>query len=306
MSSILLHDKVNCYLCEFDRGTDTIKLYKWMEQLREEALHAGGTMFSHLGNHEFMNVLGEVSLISLNVPTLTHALQATGGRFVHAYVVFPIIFSLITVRYVLQSDIATFGSVEKRQAALTTGFIGSAWAQNYTVASRVPLHPFSGAPFSDYSPSSSPNPLSHASLSFMHGGLSPAFAEVHGSPYPSTINALGASLLHRCRKRSPLPPPHPPAPYAGLPPGSTPAEHFLYSSDGPLWYRGWAMDDTHAVCNRVGKIMEKIGVRRLIMGHTPDFEVCVMISFVFDLSHAICLNLCCSKLCLAAGVGSLS
>ncbi|KAF8529881.1 Metallo-dependent phosphatase-like protein [Gautieria morchelliformis] len=218
-----------------DRGVDTIKLYTWMEKLRQQARNAGGAMFSHMGNHEFMNVLGDW-------------------------------------RYVLQGDIETFGSAAKRQAAVTTGFIGSAWAANYTVASRVPLHPSSGAPFTDYIPSSSPSMLSHASLSFMHGGLSPAFAKVHGSPYPSAINALGASLLRRCRTRNPLPPPSPPAPYTGLPPGTTPAEHLLYGADGPLWYRGWALDETHAVCNTVGEVIEKIGVRRLIIGHTPDFE----------------------------------
>jgi hypothetical protein len=30
-----------------------------MERLREQARKAGGEMFSHMGNHEFMNVLGE-------------------------------------------------------------------------------------------------------------------------------------------------------------------------------------------------------------------------------------------------------
>lgn len=179
----------------------------------------------------------------------------------------------LSSRYVLQAEIDTFGSVAKRQAAISTGPIGSAWAQNYTVASRVPLHPSSGTPFSDYTLSSASNALSHASLSFMHGGLSPEFVETHGTPYPSSINALGASLLHRCRTRSPQPPPHPPAPYAGLPPDSTPAEHSLYGSEGPLWYRGWAMDSERTVCSRVGDVMEKIGVRRLIMGHTPDFTV---------------------------------
>lgn len=33
------------------------------------------------------------------------------------------------------------------------------------------------------------------------------------------------------------------------------------------------MDSERTVCSRVGDVMEKIGVRRLIMGHTPDFTV---------------------------------
>lgn len=156
---------------------------------------------------------------------------------------------------------------------LSNGSIGSAWAQNYTVTSRIPLHPSSGTPFSDYTPSRSPHALSHASISFVHGGLSPMFVETHGTPYPSNINALGALLLRRCQTRNPQPPPHPPGAYTGLPPDATSAEKVLYGSDGPLWYRGWAMDGERAVCSKVGKVLEQIGARRMIMGHTPDFNV---------------------------------
>lgn len=45
-----------------NRGDDTIKLYHWMDQLREEAQAAGGMVLSHLGNHEWMNVIGMSSL----------------------------------------------------------------------------------------------------------------------------------------------------------------------------------------------------------------------------------------------------
>ncbi|KAF8514535.1 Metallo-dependent phosphatase-like protein [Hysterangium stoloniferum] len=219
-----------------DRGLDTIKLFQWMERLRVQARAAGGQVFSHLGNHEYMNALGDW-------------------------------------RYVLQDEIATFGSIQKRQAAIANGFLGSAWTQNYTAVSRVPLHPAAGSPFVDYNASAlSSSPLSHASLSFMHGGLSPSFALSHGTPYPSKINAIGASLLKRCRTRDPQPMPYPPGEYAGLPPGSTSEEIEFYGSDGPLWYRGWAQDDEDVVCAKVGAVTTKIGVRRLIMGHTPDFD----------------------------------
>lgn len=41
-----------------DRGNDTIRLYALMEKLRAQAKHAGGTVLSHFGNHEFMNLQG--------------------------------------------------------------------------------------------------------------------------------------------------------------------------------------------------------------------------------------------------------
>src|SRR6266403_4279942 len=80
-------------------------------------------------------------------------------------------------RYVYESEIKTFGGVAQRQAMLSTGRIGRAWAANYTTTSRLPLHPSLGAPNDDFpAPADSgagrlPAPLSHAAYSFVHGGL---------------------------------------------------------------------------------------------------------------------------------------
>ena len=41
------------------RGDDTIKLFSYMDKLRDQALAAGGMVLSHLGNHEWMNVIGK-------------------------------------------------------------------------------------------------------------------------------------------------------------------------------------------------------------------------------------------------------
>lgn len=160
----------------------------------------------------------------------------------------------------------------KRQHALSAdGFPGAAWAANYTSVSRIPLHPVSGAPNEDYN-SGIISPLSHAAYSFMHGGLSPRIAQLYGTPYPSTLNEIGASLLRRCQTRTPLPP-HPPAPYHGLPSDSPQKEHDFYGNDGPVWFRGWAEAPDHVVCAAVDEVLNLIGVKRMIMGHTPDFEV---------------------------------
>lgn len=50
-----------------------------MEKLRVQAHHAGGEVLSHLGNHEWMNVIGKtIRLIEI---FMTHVMdsQVTGG-----------------------------------------------------------------------------------------------------------------------------------------------------------------------------------------------------------------------------------
>ncbi|KAG8832635.1 hypothetical protein FRC17_000947 [Serendipita sp. 399] len=214
-----------------DRGDDTIPLYKLMEKLREQAPLKGGVFLSTLGNHEVMNAIGDW-------------------------------------RYVYASEIKTFGGVESRQAALSsTGWLGKAWAQNYTVTNRLPLHPKLGSPNIDYDPAKK-DPISHAALSFVHGGLSPDFPYL--TPYPSSINSIGHSLLHKLQTR-PQPPPHPPNPYPGLPASATNAEEHLYDGEGPLWYRGWANEREKEACKKIDDVLDRTGTRRLIMGHTPTF-----------------------------------
>jgi hypothetical protein len=174
---------------------------------------------------------------------------------------------------VYPSEIKTFGSVAERAKMITTGRIGRAWATNYTTTSRLPLHPSLGPPNTDFDPSFS-SPLSHAALSFVHGGLAPKYPNL--TPYPSGINDIAASLLDKLRERE-FPPPHPPNNYPGLPNDTTAEEDRMYGSDGPVWYRGWALDKDEGVkgglCDRADEVMKKVGVRRMIMGHTPDFDV---------------------------------
>ncbi|KAI0359849.1 Metallo-dependent phosphatase [Trametes cingulata] len=219
-----------------DRGDDTIKLYMWMDRLRDQAKATSGTVLTHLGNHEWMNVIGDW-------------------------------------RYVPATEIKTFGSVAARQKMLSTGRIGRSWAANYTTTSRLPLHPSLGPPNTDYDPTTdyvSTSPLSHAAISFVHGGLAPTYPDL--TPFPSKINDISTSLLHKLQHRHPQPPPHPPAPYPGLPHDATHAEQRLYSSDGPLWYRGWALDPEEKVCKEVDDVLKRTGTRRMVMGHTPDFQ----------------------------------
>ncbi|KAG8877968.1 hypothetical protein FRB98_006424 [Tulasnella sp. 332] len=217
-----------------DRGDDVIKMYAYVESLRAEARAHGGDVLSHFGNHEMMNLVGDW-------------------------------------RFVPPSEISTFGGIEARQKILTSGWIGAAWRANYSISTRLPLHPSMGTINTDYdeTTAASLQDLSHAALSFCHGGLSPTYSKL--TPYPSALNNVGSKLVARLQDREVQPKPHPPYPYAGLPLGTTGEEEELYEADGPLWYRGWAMDKEAVACKAVDDVLKKIGVRRLVMGHTPHF-----------------------------------
>lgn len=54
---------------------------------------------------------------------------------------------------------------------------------------------------------------------------------------------------------------------------ATREEHEMYNANGPLWYRGWAQEDEAKVCADVDGVLARTGTRRMVMGHTPDFEV---------------------------------
>ena len=56
---------------------------------------------------------------------------------------------------------------------------------------------------------------------------------------------------------------------------ATNEEIHLYDANGPLWYRGWATDPDEVACAKVDAVLAKTGTRRMIMGHTPDFDVSV-------------------------------
>ncbi|KAJ6540088.1 Metallo-dependent phosphatase-like protein [Mycena sp. CBHHK59/15] len=245
-----------------DRGDDTIKLFFWMEQLHVQAAATGGVVLSHLGNHEVMNTMG--------LPP-SHS-----------------------ERYVYPSEINTFGSVAARQKMLSTGRIGRAWATNYTATSRLPLHSHLGPPNTPFPPEDHAlhfqkdddeeendigryydpsHPLSHSALSFVHGGLSPTYSNL--SPFPTKINRLSTSFLAKLQN-CPQPPATARIHRAHIQDchkvSTTREEAELYDANGPFWYRRWATDSEEKACIDVEKVLARTGTRRMIMGHTPDFN----------------------------------
>ncbi|KAF9102824.1 hypothetical protein BGX27_010850 [Mortierella sp. AM989] len=81
-----------------DRGPDTIAIYQLFQKLRQQAKDAGGEVVNVYGNHEVMNIGGDL-------------------------------------RYVTQEDINSFGGLKKRKAAwdIRTGWLGKFVYNNFNI-----------------------------------------------------------------------------------------------------------------------------------------------------------------------------
>jgi hypothetical protein len=104
-------------------------------------------------------------------------------------------------------------------------------------------------------------------ISFVHGGIIPEYLETLSCrEKPLTeINRIGKSLMDSLIQG----PTHYPV---SLPRSANQEQKIFWSEKGPMWNREWATLEEGEICERVVKVLEKLRVRRLVMGHTPSFE----------------------------------
>ncbi|KNZ62137.1 uncharacterized protein VP01_130g15 [Puccinia sorghi] len=171
-------------------------------------------------------------------------------------------------RYVTKEDIETFGSAESRRRVMSTeGWIGQSWLANYSVSARVPYRLGDATPggkrrFTESEEDSKDDdPFLDAATVFVHGGITPEYA----AKGLTEINRIGKALLHRALQGH--------LPYDHLPPHTPHEEAQLYSEHGPLWERSYALDDDeHRICRQIQLANKRLNVRRMVMGHTPQFN----------------------------------
>ena len=187
--------------------------------------------------------------------------EAQGGAFTSLLGNHETMNALGDWRYVTKDDIATFGGSAARRAEMSPdGSIGRAWLANYSLTARIPLH----------SLESSTLETNTAALSVIHAGLPLTTPLSTLLPYPDRLNKLAKSFLYKALLEEA--PPCPPGPWPGIPSSMTAEEAALWDGQGVWWWRGNALDDERKACDEARRMAELIGVRRLISGHTPNFE----------------------------------
>ena len=92
---------------------------------------------------------------------------------------------------------------------------------------------------------------------YLHGGIGPAFL-------PFDIEVMDKAILAALR--------HEPAAADGPP-------DILWNEQGPLWYRGMAVNDEAAEAAHVAATLKRYGVSRIVLGHTKRYP---MVNARFD------------------------
>lgn len=136
----------------------------------------------------------------------------------------------------------------------TTGWIGQEWLGNFSITHTIPLLEAS------HLPKTLARSYDVPMASFVHGGIHPSWAAL-GIEH---INRVGQSLLVKALSES--------SPNGWIPSDATREEAQFYGEGGPLWNRHYATSDETAACLEAKEARKSLGVRHMVMGHTPHLD----------------------------------
>ena len=214
-----------------DRGPDTVKIIEHLRDLAAEASRSGGRVHALIGNHEVMNVYGDLRYVSAGefeafVTRNSHkmrdryfelATQDLQQRDPEAYAALPA--SYRDEWYLSHPP----GWVEHRQAwdpAWNPQAEFALWVLGNKVAIQI------------------------NDLIFVHAGISGHYCQ-------NSLQSLTEKVVKSLRSYNPESP--------GI----------LLDEFGPLWYRGLSGEAPKAAAESVRAILEHHSARHIVVGHTP-------------------------------------
>jgi hypothetical protein len=215
-----------------DRGVGARRVLDLMMRLEKEAKKAGGRVHAILGNHEVMNLFGDLRYVnpeeyeSWRTPKSAErrehlyrdALKAARARAeatgqeldVKAF------------RKKFEEE-APLGFVERTRAFMAGGEYGR-WLRGRPVVVRV------------------------NDVVFVHGGLTPEVAELGCRAINETVHREITTDYDKTRQD----------PQAALATGA----------NGPLWYRGLASEDEATLAPKLEQVLEAMDAKAIVVGHT--------------------------------------
>ena len=223
-----------------DRGPDTLKIIEHLQKLEKQAMKAGGHLHLLIGNHEYMNIAGDLRYVH---PGEYEAFETRQSKKVrdnyYAFVV-----------KTLEAQRESQAANESASAPLPTiddafrsdwyekhplGFVEHrlAWQPGGEVAKWVSQH----------------NTIIRINnVLFLHGGLSTDLL-------PLSITDINEQIRSELRGE----------PVDGEPLGT--------ASHSPLWYRGLARNNELDERPVLDAVLEHFGASMIVLGHTPDLNV---------------------------------
>jgi len=216
-----------------DRGDKEREVMDLLMKLEKQARKAGGRVHALLGNHEIQNFLG---LFGAVAPKGFEAFRSRQSREIRDWY-YELArnnarsqakaadeeFDAAAFRTEFEKDVV-LGYVERLDAIGPKGRYGR-WLRGHPTVTMID------------------------GVVFLHGGISPAVAELSCSAVNRTVVAdLGENL--QATRQDPL-------------------NSLTARPDGPLWYRGLAREDEATFLPDLERILELWGARAIVVGHTP-------------------------------------
>jgi hypothetical protein len=236
-----------------DRGPDSRKVLDLLMRLEGEAKEAGGAVHVLLGNHEVMNIVGDL-------------------------------------RYVSAEEYAAFAGPEDdalRETAWQQAVAKAPEAVRADFDARFPRGWF--AQRQAFSPSgrygawlmARPFVLVENDTAFAHGGFPPFVAERGLDAANAALREQLAAYLQAWREAEAALPSPPPGEFSERPDALAAAgaaaqaesirvlqEAAVFTTAGPTWYRGQALCHPFTEEENLEAALKRLGVARLVIGHT--------------------------------------
>ena len=222
-----------------DRGPDTLKIIGHLQKLEKQAKKAGGQLHLLIGNHEYMNIIGDLRYVH---PGEYEAFKTRHSKQLRDNFYGYVVEGIEQQRSKVADADRDTGELSEVNDAFTEqwysehplGFVEHrmAWQKDGELFNWVTGH----------------NAVIRINRTlFVHGGLSATLL-------PMTLTEINEQVRAELRRE----------PYQGEPIGS--------ASHGPLWYRGLARNDEASEQASLDAVLTHYDADRLVLGHTPDLN----------------------------------